>query len=226
MRTNNSKPRMTVNKLGEFLTASPKKQRSILTALKYPGENKFRFTGYNEARRAIKNYLLNGCDNQILLDCIIALEAKDEDEKDNFTDSSIEALTKVLESDKLDVEGFTYLPYEGDNPKLNIRGVEVSVYPDFIFHSESRGNEFTGAGKIHLSKDGYFGEEGGKYITTMIYSFVENHVDLADRSIKHSNCISYDVFTDSIADCPRSIARRWQNIEAGCENITAIWDSI
>ena len=89
-----SKPRMTVNKLGEFLTAtSPKRQRKILETLKYPKEHKFTFTGYNEARNAINGYILDGFNEQILLDWIQDFENKTDDERDNFTDSTIEALT-------------------------------------------------------------------------------------------------------------------------------------
>lgn len=220
-------PRMSVNKLGEFLTTtSPKRQRKILEQLKYPDEHRFTFTGYNEARSAINSYILNGFDEQILLDAIAVQEGKSELERDNFTDSSIKALTQVLESNALSDSGFAFLPYEGDNPKLNIQGVEVSVYPDFIVHSETSRNSYIGALKIHLSQSGHFGDEGAKFISSIIYDFVDKHVEKGDRALRNTNCLSYDVFTDSFIECPRSIVRRWQDIEAGCQNIVAIWDSI
>jgi len=220
-------PKMTVNKLGEFLTTtSPKRQRSILETLKYPKEHKFAFTGYNEARKAIKDYVLNNFDEQVILDCISDFENKDDNDKDNFTDSTIKALTIVLESNNLSDSGYTFLPYKGKNPKLNIHGVEVSVYPDFIVHSETSRADYIGAAKIHLSKLGHFGEEGGKYISTMIYDFADKHVNKNGRTLRSTNCLSYDVFTDSLVESPKSIVRRWQDIEAGCKNIVAIWDSI
>ena len=219
-------PKMSVNKLGEFLVATPKRQRSILKSLKYPGENKFRFTGYNDARKAIKEYILGNFDEEILLEYIEKLEIIPDEEKDNFTDSSILALTTVLESNKLPDSGFTFLPYEGMNPKLEIEGVEVSVYPDFVVHSETVKGEYCGAAKIHISKAGHFGEEGGKYISTMIYDFTGKYIDKSGRTLRNTNCISYDVFSDSLIECPKSISRRWVEIEAGCKNIVAIWDSI
>ena len=219
-------PKITVNKLGEFLVSSPKRQRSILEALKYPSDNKFLFTGYNDARKAINDYIINDFDERILIDMIEKLESLVGDEKDNFTDSSIKALTIVLESNTLSDSGFTFLPYDGDNPKMTIEGVEISVYPDFIVNYESRGNEYIGAAKVHLSRSGRFGDEGAKYISTILSKFTQDHIDKSGRTVKNTACVSYDVFTDSLIDCPKSIVRRWQDIEAGCKNIVAIWDSI
>lgn len=71
------KPKMTVNKLGEFLTANPARQRKILELLKYPKDNKFASTSYSEAREAIKKYLLSGFEEQIILDSISALSGKE-----------------------------------------------------------------------------------------------------------------------------------------------------
>lgn len=222
----NNNPKITVNKLGEFLTATPKRQRKILEAIKYPGENKFMFTGYNEARRAIKNYVLNDFNEDILLECINEFEEKTEEERDNFTDSTIDALTIVLESNEITDTGFTFLPYEGSNPKLIIEGVEVSVNPEFIVHSETSKGKYIGAAKFHISRSGHYGEEGGKYISAILHAFVEEHIDLDGRTLRNTNCVSYDVFTDSLIECPNSIVRRWEDIQAGCQNIQAIWGSI
>jgi hypothetical protein len=222
----NNNPKITVNKLGEFLTATPRRQRKILEAIKYPSENKFMFTGYNEARRAIKEYVLNDFDENILLNCINEFEEKPEEERDNFTDSTINALTIILESNEITDTGFTFLPYDGENPKLLIEGVEVSVNPDFIVHSATARGEYIGAAKFHLSKSGHYGEEGGKYISAILYAFAEEHINLNGRTLRNTNCVSYDVFTDTLIECPNSIVRRWQDIQAGCQNIVAIWDSI
>ncbi len=222
-----STPKITVNKLGEYLTTtSPKKQRSILETIKYPKDKKFMFTGYNDARTAIKDYVLNDFDEQILLDCISDYENKSDEERDNFTDSTIKALTIVLESNNLSDGNYTFLPYKGRNPKLIIEGVEVSIFPDFIVHSETSRGKYIGAAKIHISKSGHFGEEGGKYISSMIYKFADKHISSEDRLLRNTNCLSYDVFTDSLVDCPKSIVRRWEDIQAGCKNISAIWKSI
>ena len=71
------KPNITINKLGEFLTTTPKRQRKILEQFKYPKENKFTFTGYNEAREAIKQYFIKGMDEAILLECLDVLDSKE-----------------------------------------------------------------------------------------------------------------------------------------------------
>ena len=63
-------PHISVNKLGEFLVSTSKKQRSILKGFKYPNENKFTYTAHQDAREAIKNYFINDFDEDILIDCI------------------------------------------------------------------------------------------------------------------------------------------------------------
>ena len=223
-----NQPKITVNKLGEFLTATARRQRKILEQLKYPKENKFAFTGYNEAREAIRQYFINDMDEDILLS---ALEGLDEKEATSpyhigMIKSSEEAMEKVLESEILTNKDFTIHPYEGKNPKMIIQGVEVSIYPDLILKSKSRGNNNVGAMKIQLSKVGGLDGDSGKYVATMLNKFTELHIKKKNELVRNDHCVSYDVHSDNIVVCPNSVKRRWEDIEAGCLNIVAIWDSI
>ena len=75
-------------------------------------------------------------------------------------------------------------PYKGKNPKLNIKGVEVSVYPDIIVKDKYRNQEYVGAMKIHISKNGKFEEESSKYISAVIQSSQRNIYAKEKRLLK------------------------------------------
>ncbi len=220
-------PKMTVNKLGEYIVANPKRQRRILEQLKYPQENKFGPMAHQEAREAIKQYFVNNFDETYIHDCIAELHAKTatNDFQQALIDSSIEGLQFVLESETIN-ENLEYELYSGANPKLNINGVEISVYPDLIVRSKVRGKEYYGALKLHLSKNSALTEEGNKYIAAMLHKFGASHIESGTNPIRTENFISYDIFKDAFIECPRSIVTRMDHIEACCLNIVAIWASI
>lgn len=225
-----NEPKMTVNKLGEFLVANPKRQRRILEQLKYPKENAFGFTPYGDVRETIKKYFVSGFDEQIINDYILLLEKKSEDPglgdwNRGIINSSIEALENVLDSENLNTE-FIYEEYKGGNPKVLIHGVEISINPDLIVTSEKRGKNCIGALKIHISKNSSSNEDGSKYVATLLNDFVIAHLQTENNVCKNENSISYDVFNRTFVESPKSFKRRMEDIYAGCMNIKAIWDSI
>jgi len=222
-----SKPYISLNLLGEFLTTNPKRQRRILEQLKYPDDNKYPYVG-NEAKEAIKKYILKDFDEKVLNKCIKQYQGKEGSSASTQgqIDSSIEGLELVLNGNADINSSYTYTEYKGDNPKLTIQGVEVSVNPDLIIRFTSRNVNYVGALKIHLSKSSPIKELGGKYITTILYYFVDKYIKQDNESVKEKYCLSFDVHTDSIIECPKGVKNRWNEIEAGCMNIAAIWDTI
>jgi hypothetical protein len=220
-------PKMTINKLGEYIVANPKRQRRILEQLKYPEENRFGAVAHQEAREAIKQYFVNNFDDTFIHSCIADLHTKTatNDFQQALITSSIEGLEKVLDSEVINKD-LEYDFYTGSNPKLNINGVEISVFPDLIVKSKVRGKEYAGALKLHLSKNSVITDEGNKYIGAMLHNFGTLHIESSTNPIRCENFISYDIFKDVFVECPRSIVTRMDHIEACCLNIVAIWASI
>lgn len=223
----NTKPHISVNLLGEFLTTNAKRQRRILEQLKYPDDNRFAF-GHNYAREAAKRYLIKGFDENIVLKCIKKYQGMEPTSPSNegVINSSIEGLNIILNGNADLNSSFDYQKYEGDNPKIDIKGVEVSVKPDLVIRSISRKKKYVGAFKFHMSKNSPVKPEGGKYIATILYYFTEQFIKNPDESVKHNHCLSFDVPTDSLVECPKGVKNRWDEIEAGCMNIAAMWDGI
>lgn len=220
-------PKMTVNKLAEYLISKPYRQRGILTQLKYPDDNKFGPTAHTDSREAIKNYLINEFDRSIIEKCIQTLTSKKgSDHQKKVDKSSIETLKTLLESENLEVDAFSYNEYAGDNPKMNIEGVEISVYPDVIVSSTKRNKNYIGALKIHLSRTFPLTDEGGKYVGTILNKFSEDNLVTESLLTRPDHNISFEVFSDNFIECPTSFKKRSENISAGCMTISAIWNSI
>jgi len=221
-------PKISVNKLGEYIVASPLRQRRILEQLKYPEESKYGSTSHYDARKAIIRYLCGGFNDKAIHLCIKKLEKAipKSDHQRNMNLASIDALNKVLNSDAID-KNISFAAYEGTNPKIDINGVSISVNPDVVVFSSNRNGISFGALKIHLSKSFTLTEESSKYVAAMLYYFMDNtNCHGITHPLKATNCISYDVFTNRSVVCPNSTKRRISDIEACCANIASIWDGI
>lgn len=226
-----SSPKMTVNKLGEYLVANQHRQRQILDQLKYPKENVFGATYYEDARQIIKSFFKDSFNEDIILDGIEKLKETEcsNDYQKNRIKSNISSLELVLSSKSIiDIEdNIEFIDYDGDNTRLIIEGVEISVYPDLIVKSQTRKNNYFGALKIHLSKNGNSDFNGGQYIGAMLHQYALDFIKAPDGyTVRNTNCISYDVFSDTFVKCPVGVKTKFKDIEAGCKNIVAIWDSI
>lgn len=222
-------PKMTVNKLGEFLVAPPKRQRRILEQLKYPKDNAFSLV-YSDVREVIKKYFISDFDEKILARGIKSNSAKLKDKKSTdwqktVAVASIEALQKVQDF-YFDISNLSFEEYTGKNPKVMIHGVEVSIMPDLIVKSSTKTKELIGSFKIHISKNSKSDENACLYVATLLHNYSIDQLEEIGITAKNENSISYDVFKEIFVESPKSFKRRMDDIEAGCMNIKAIWDSI
>ncbi len=114
------KPRISVNKLAEYLEANPERRKRIVHDAKYPAE--FVTTRYREAREIIKNYIMGKADEDEVLAKIDgfndAVAGSEWQEQDN--NLSAEALEQLLETDIECWEDFDIEPFDGENTLLEI----------------------------------------------------------------------------------------------------------
>ena len=222
-----NEPKITVNKLGEYLVASSTRQRKILETIKYPKDEggQWGFV-HSDAREALKRYFVSGFDDSHIVECINKLkDSIGTDSEKNYYQSSILLLEKALDSRSEELKSFEFELYSPKKEYLNIEGVSVSVYPDLLVKSHNRGKDYVGALKIHLTKNSELNQESGKFIATILHKYTTEFF-LTDLHIKTDLHISYDVISDNIIKCPLSVKNRWKEIEAGCKNIAAIWKTI
>ena len=133
-------PRISVNKLAEYLTASPAKRRSIVKDQKYPPT--FRITWYEKATRAMVSFLSDPKrDDDALVQVIEKLytqKAATENEQLKLN-TNAQALEAFLESySDLDLGLGVVKQGDTDPAKLSISGVELSVRPELLLQSSDK----------------------------------------------------------------------------------------
>jgi hypothetical protein len=219
-------PKISLNKLGEYLEANPGRRRRIVFDAKNPAG--FIVTRYRDAKTAVKEYFISKFDTNIIHKSIDDHELKsiETDFQEQDRNLSIELLKAVLGTVPPDLSEYTITSYNGINPKLSISDVNVSVYPDLIIRGSYKGKDVVGAIKIQTSKTNSLGEEGGLTVTTLLREFVENNVANENEKAELSLCISYDIFAQFSCSAPKAYKRRMKQIESACEEIALWWEKV
>lgn len=220
-------PRISVNKLGEYMIASPARRRRIVADQKRPRE--FIVTRYRDAVGAMVEFLAaGGRDDRIITRAIAELEAKpvSTDFQSQDRDLSIEALESFLDTtDQLDLSGLTVRAGDSDAPALLISRVSVSVRPEIVVTGQNRNGGAIGCVKLYLSKSFPLNETGATYIGAVLTRFTEEYL-AADAMPDYRLCNVVDVFGQQVFTAPRAVQRRQADIEAACEEIALLWNVV
>lgn len=225
MATPRKNPRISVNKLAEYLDANSTRRRKIVFDAKYPSS--FVTTRYKDAREIMKEFLLNHRNEDIVMAGIDTLTGKtpETDFQANDQQLSIDALEKMLETDLSVLDGCELSWYEEPNPLIAIGGVEISVNPDVKIYKNISGINNVGALKLHIIKDS-LSEESQNIVGVMLQDFSIKYFKDNDTVVNPKLCISFDVFGKKLQCCPTGYKLRMNRIEAACEEIALWWDKL
>ncbi len=223
----NVDPRISLNKLGEFLTTNPSRRRRILMDQKYPSE--FIVTRYNDAENAIVTYLYDNKNDVTILDNALSeIEAK-------RAKTDWEIHTKSLNYDAIDsfydiAEQLDFTKYrieknaKSESVSLLIEGVQISVRPEILIYKEKGDDKSIGAAKVYFSKTYNLNDEAGEYIASFVMEYLKQMKQ--DYTVNNKICNVIDVFNQKIFTAPLSYKRRMLDIKAACQEIAAIWNSL
>jgi hypothetical protein len=219
-------PKISANKLGEYIESSPSRRKKIVHDQKYP--KGFIVTRYNDARSTIIDYFINGRgEKEVVKKKIesLLLKSFSSDFRNQDNDLSIQALEIFNDSTlALDLSNFTVSRFGKDLNKLSISGVDVSVQPEILIKGKVRGVEFCGAIKIHISKSNALTEQSGKYVATLVHRFLEKNY--SGKNVRPEFCISMDIFTGKYFTAPRSFKMLRKEIDAACAEIRLLWNDL
>lgn len=217
-------PKISLNKLGEYMEATPARRRKIVYDAKFPAT--FKTARYKDAREAIKAYIKSNYDESLIEACATFLEGKDtaSDWAENDVESSLEALDAILEIDLPSLEDFTIEPFTLEASSIKIHEVEISIYPDLVIKGIIKGKPVVGVLKIHISKNTSLNEESSQYVAALLHQFADSAFSKEEADV--SICISYDVFNGTWITAPKAVKRRMAHVEAACQEIALIWDSL
>jgi hypothetical protein len=217
-------PRISVNKLGEYLCASPARRRTIIRDQKHPSD--FVVARYNHVYDAIVDYLCSGNDMARIFQAIDTLRAivPDTDFKEQDKLLSINALESFSRiANNLTIEGANYSSFDRKPPRLHINGVDISVRPEIQLIRSIRNNSKVGFFKLYIGKTHRLTQEAAAYIGALIRMYTEAFIaELGDYD-PHI-CKVVDVFSEKIYPAPASYVRRMNDIEAACDEISRTWN--
>jgi hypothetical protein len=218
-----SKPRISANKLGEYLKASPARRSAIIKDQKYP--KKYIVTRYSQARSAIIEFFTEGKgDKQVIETKIQELIEKTYNTEFQLKDFqlSVEALQVFTTADlAFNFNSMDLMKCDQNSNKLSIEGVEISVRPEIILRGKIRKNEFIGAIKIHISKTNQLSADTGQYVSTLLLDVLK--ATYPNEKVNRQFCITLDIFSGQYFVAPSSFKSVRANIEAACAEIKARW---
>lgn len=219
-----AEPKISINKLGEYLISPSARREAILKAQKRPP--KIIVTRYNGVGEAICNYLSGGMNGEVLLNAIAAIKARkaDTDFKEEDIKLSVGILEKVPSLSLPDFKNLTISRFD-QYAAIKIEGVTINVNPDLIVRGILRNKNVVGAIKLHVVK-GALKREAQSFVALILHQFVDEFIKKDGELAKESLCYSLDVFSNQIEPSPRAVAKKITQIHSACREIASRWPSI
>lgn len=211
--------KISLNKLGEYMTATPARRRRIIEDQINPKE--FIAARYSDAREKISSFIAGHIREQDLIDAAEHLRTQSYDSKFIAQDKNLsaDAIDDFLEvSDQLP-SGYIFEKVAANEASaLSISGVTIPIRPDVYLKNEN--NELVGAIKLHFPKSNPLTTASGEYVATALRKFMqENNPNVID----HKLCVVVDVPSANVISAPKAGKKRMSDIEAACEEIDARW---
>ncbi len=226
-RSPNTSPRISLNKLSEFMTATIPRQRRIIKDQKFPKD--YQRVYYKEAQEAVAACIASDLEDIGAIERQIQIlnqQAPETVGTQRRIASNVDALEAFLDMlDDIDLHGAT--PSLGSNsaPKLAIRNVSISVRPEIILRSENRSGPVVGAMKIHFPKTNALNDQSAGYVSAALQEW--SRINLVDDGDTFGPmCCIVDVGSVSFYDGVRATRQRMRDLEDACETIAALWPTI
>lgn len=216
-------PKISLNKLGEYLTATPSRRRRIVQDQQDP--KAFIAARYGDARDAIVSFLASGMTEAGELLCTakrLRSDATGSDFARQDRVASADAIENFLEvADQIEIEDLAVIPAESTSSEpMQIAGVNVSVRPDAYLKDPITG-DIIGVIKLHFPKTTPLNNVSAKYVATALKVFLakQKGAQFAD----HKKCYVVDVSTQTATCASKSHKKNMNDIAAACEEIRARW---
>ena len=224
----NKAPRISVNKLCEFMTAKAARQRQILHDQKYPTD--FKGVYYKEASEAIAVSVASNLENLRPIDNAIRLLGQQSPDKIG-TQRRIAANMDALESfllmlDDIDLKGSITRLGEQSPPRLTIHGVDISVRPEVILNAVGKSNApLVGALKLHFPRTFALTEDSAGYVSAILQEWCKTHLP-DEGAVNGGMCCVIDVGSQLVYPGVKATTARMKDVDAICQNIAALWPTI
>jgi hypothetical protein len=215
-------PRLSVNKLAEYMEANPLRRRQIVIDAKNP--EPFKVTRYSDARKALRAYIISNYNDDVLRHGLEYIKGKvptSDWQRDDQLNSTM-ALQIALDSDFPNLRGYEPSPLDVDSAIININGLDVSVFPDVLLRHKVNGN--VGCIKLHIAKTTSLEDKCLKHVATILQHYLERVGD--PSKVDGEACFAVDVFSGCYEAAPKAYKRVLARIEAACEEVCLRWNAL
>lgn len=213
-------PRLSIKGLADYMTSSARRQRSILRSHKYPDEDesRARILYYREARDRVAVYHQSGEDPDWLIDqadqlALLAASFNTRSRRRMRLLHNARALRAYAES----FAGRVFEVLPDLRLALEFNDVVVTVAPDL--HITERGRE-------KIIKLEFATDEPADHLIRIICQAMFEAASVAELALSSSQILLLDVPRAVEHRGARMRSRMAAEIEAACENISAIWDRL
>lgn len=217
-------PRISVNKLAEYMLASPSRRRGIIRDQKQPLD--FVVARYTPVYEAVAISLVAGGDIGPIRERLKTLYDATPDTvwKAQDMQLSVEALEAFLDFvDEIDLSGFDVSRAPDPSRLMDMGGVELSVRPEL--HLRDKSGSIAGLLKIYISKTHPLDDEAAQYAGTVVHQYASEVLGNG-KPLDHRQCFVVDLFARTVHVAPRAFKRRRENLLAACEEIAHRWPAV
>lgn len=221
-----TKPKISINKLAEYLKASPARRQSIVRDQKYPSP--IRAPYYNEAESAVLSFFERNKNYGVIEDAMLNLgqRAPETVHKAQMASSCLDALAAFADTGLDQIDGFdsVVLP-RAHQPKLAFGDVEISVRPEVLLRRGQGPGASVGLLKLYFSKGDPLTDDTANFIATACCEYLTQHLSGHGKPDLKSVLV-LDVLAKKFYFAPRATKQRLKDIAAACGEISAVWKAI
>jgi hypothetical protein len=227
MAKQRDEPRISVNKLAQYVTSRAARQNQILRNAKFPPD--YITTYYRDAAEAIARFLAGGMIDLSILDNSISVLSQKvagnvyETRRIAGNIDAIETFANLL--DDISYGGASAKLGAQKAPHLVLGGVEISVRPEVTLHSTSKAGDMVGGIKLHFPKIEPMDEEQANLVSALMSAFCKDHL-WKDGAPLPAHCIVIDLASGKVYPGIKSVKQRLKDIESACGQIATLWPGI
>jgi hypothetical protein len=218
--------KISINQLADFAFATEARKKSIIKQQKKP--NPFLIPWYQLAKSKIKQSIISNGDFNPIDKGIKELKSRNPEKKRQIIDKqvSMEAL-RIFKEIKLP-ELLKDIPFEIIKTKkiksIYINGVKIIISPDVIYKINIGGQKYIGGVKLHVAKGNIFETKQLKYISSLIYEYLDEIVANEDEIVMKELCLYLDIFGKRVISAPKNNIKSIKTVHRLCGEIKMLWN--
>lgn len=220
-------PRLSDNKLADYMAASEQARRGILRSCKY--QAKTAVIQHQDARKIVAESILNGkLDVAGLANKLAVYEGKitDTDFEAEVKQHNVDYIKSVIQMGADGIKGTDFVRCKTQK-KLDFNGTEISFFPDvLVARTNQRNNRKIGAINLRYSKSAKLPEATAEWQSALMFGVLRDEPFEEESTPELALCQTFDGFNGKIYGAPSNAVYLFKEMKAACIGIALQWPNI